>query len=83
MIRWDGNGTSGEYDILVDGIARAESQKFGSHGTGDEMREGGIERVGLYVLGEGRAWFDEIYLGPDFTMGKTRCGRECLARSKG
>lgn len=29
-----------------------------------------MERVGLYVVGEGRAWFDEIYLGPDFTMGK-------------
>lgn len=75
MMRWDENGTGGEYDVLVDGVARAEDQAFGhQHGSnGSESGTivgGGIERVGLYALGEGRAWFDEIYLGPDFTMGK-------------
>ena len=74
MMRWDANGTGGEYDVLVDGVARAEDMVFGRHGNGssDGGVVGGIERVGLYVLGEGRAWFDEIYLGPDFTMGETR-----------
>lgn len=79
MVRWDSNGTAGEYDVLVDGVAKAENQRFGfgsyntsgSDGdTGGETAVGGVERVGLYILGEGRAWFDEIYLGPDFTMGK-------------
>lgn len=88
MIRWDdASGTAGEYDVLVDGVAKAEDQKFGigsytnsSSGVGvgadggdsevEAEGAGGVERVGLYVLGEGRAWFDEIYLGPDFTMGE-------------
>ncbi len=82
MMRWDddANGTVGEYDVLVDGVARAENQRFGfgtTAGDGDGGGEtsyitggGGVERVGLYVLGEGRAWFDELYLGPDFTMGE-------------
>ncbi|CAM9431453.1 unnamed protein product [Ectocarpus sp. 4 AP-2014] len=65
MMRWDANGTAGEYDVLVDGVARAEDQPFGT--ALSSVR--GVERVGLYVLGEGRVWFDEIYLGPDFTMG--------------
>ena len=67
MMRWeDDNSTAGEYDVLVDGIARAENQRFG----GGQGSRGGIEKVGLYVLGRGRAWFDEVYLGPDFTMGE-------------
>lgn len=75
MIRWNENGAAGEYDVLLDGVARAESQRFGSLGVGSDDHGvdgggGGIERVGLYVLGEGRVWFDEIYAGPDFTMGK-------------
>lgn len=80
MMRWDANGTGGEYDVLVDGVARAEDQTFGrrdgSNGSDSgTIVGGGVERVGLYALGEGRAWFDEIYLGPDFTMGKTAiCG---------
>lgn len=65
-MRWDANGTAGEYDVLVDGVARAEDQPFGA--ALSTVR--GVERVGLYVLGEGRVWFDEIYLGPDFTMGE-------------
>ncbi|CAN0423220.1 unnamed protein product, partial [Ectocarpus sp. 12 AP-2014] len=64
MMRWDANGTAGEYDVLVDGVARAEDQPFGT--ALSTVR--GVERVGLYVLGEGRVRFDEIYLGPDFTM---------------
>ena len=71
MMRWDANGTGGEYDVLVDGVARAEDKTFGRHGNvSDGGVVGGIERVGLYMLGEGRSWFDEIYLGPDFTMGE-------------
>lgn len=85
MIRWDDAGdTAGEYDVLVDGVSKAEDQRFGNSsstaadgsnsGGESEGRDGvgggGVERVGLYVLGEGRAWFDEIYLGPDFTMGE-------------
>lgn len=85
MIRWDDDsGTAGEYDVLVDGVSKAEDQRFGigtytnSSGAGaggsdsdiDSEGAGGVERVGLYVLGEGRVWFDEIYLGPDFTMGE-------------
>eukprot|EP00903_Cladosiphon_okamuranus_P013614 g12679.t1 len=83
MIRWDDDsGTAGEYDVLVDGVSKAEDQRFGigsytnssSAGGGSDSDlasegAGGVERVGLYVLGEGRVWFDEIYLGPDFTMG--------------
>ncbi|CAM9495777.1 unnamed protein product, partial [Hapterophycus canaliculatus] len=78
-MRWDTNGTAGEYDVLVDGVAKAESQSFGlsngningsdGYGYGGTTAAVGVERVGLYVLGEGRVWFDEIYLGPDFTMG--------------
>lgn len=69
MMRWDNaTGTGGEYDVLVDGVARAENERFGwARGSANES---GVERVGLYILGEGRAWFDEIYLGPDFTMGE-------------
>lgn len=79
MIRWDdAGGTAGEYNVLVDGVSKAEDQRFGiasnNTGAGDVDGQGGggggVERVGLYVLGEGRAWFDEIYLGPDFTMGE-------------
>lgn len=79
MIRWDdAGGTAGEYDVLVDGVSKAEDQRFGTDSDSDVEGEGGgaggerggVERVGLYVLGEGRVWFDEIYLGPDFTMGE-------------
>lgn len=74
MMRWDSNGTAGKYDVLVNDIARAENRSFGGgifHGgmAGTYGEGGGIGRVGLYVLGEGRVWFDEIYLGPDFSMG--------------
>lgn len=69
MMRWDNvTGTSGEYDVLVDGVVRAENERFGwARGSANG---GGVERVGLYILGEGQAWFDEVYVGPDFTMGE-------------
>lgn len=82
MMRWNANGTAGDYDVLVDGVARAENQPFGlgNHNTNGSDSDGygydettaavGVERVGLYVLGEGRVWFDEVYMGPDFTMGE-------------
>lgn len=68
MMRWNADRDAGRYDILVDGVVRAENQKFGEGGTA--LRNGvGITKVGLYILGEGKAWFDKIYLGPDFNMG--------------
>lgn len=70
-MRWNANATAGYYDVLVDDVARAENQRFRAGDTGGGVTQGGgIAKVGLYVLGEGRAWFDEIYLGPDFTMGE-------------
>lgn len=68
MMRWNTNATAGHYDILLDGVVRVENQKFIAGGDG-AAESGGIAKVGVYVLGQGQAWFDEIYLGPDFTMG--------------
>lgn len=70
-MRWNANATAGYYDVFVDDVARAENQRFraGDDGGG-ATQGGGVTKVGLYILGEGRAWFDEIYLGPDFTMGE-------------
>lgn len=83
-MRWNANTTAGYYDILVDGVIRAENQRFTATGGG-AAEHGGIAKVGLYVLGEGRAWFDEIYLGPDFTMGAFRnrlvCNDLCCSLS--
>ncbi|CAM9230395.1 unnamed protein product, partial [Choristocarpus tenellus] len=62
MLSWHANSTSGKYRVLVDDIVRTEGRHFSSPG-------GGLDRVGLYMLQEGMAWYDEIYIGPDFSMG--------------
>ncbi|CAM9732362.1 unnamed protein product, partial [Discosporangium mesarthrocarpum] len=62
MLSWHSNSTSGVYRILVDGVSRVDGRRFWAPGRG-------LDRVGMYVLREGKAWFDEVYIGPDFTIG--------------
>lgn len=87
MMRWTrDNGTTGEYDVLVDGVTRAEKKPFGKgvfqdENTEEAARGGGVSGIGLYVIGEGHAWLDEIYLGPDFTMGKRWVSLQPFRRS--